>query len=227
MTEHLDADALADLDEGLLDRDHMASAASPRGRLPAVPGRPGRADRRTGTPGRGRGGGADARGRRRPPGPGPGRRRHRARQDRGHPQRRPAAGAAALRAPRACAGCRPPPWSCWSLGRRCRGRLGPARLRRQQRHGLQSRPARPARPTSEPRPTAATRSPPAAGTGPRSSVDGRVPQLLAGTLGPSPAAEQRLRPGRREPGRPSAPPASLAGVPGGPAGRRAGAAPTA
>jgi len=26
MTEHLDADALADLDEGLLDRDHMASA---------------------------------------------------------------------------------------------------------------------------------------------------------------------------------------------------------
>ena len=183
MTEHLDADALADLDEGLLDRDHMASARAHvagcpqcRAELAALTGvrerlaaaaevEPmpaevvARLDRAL----------ADG--------------RHRARQHRGHPQRHPAARAAALLAPgpALAAGSRR---GRAGPGRRCRGRLCPARLRqRQRRHQL----GRSAAGKADQR-AAADGSYPVTASGrhwTKESVTAGVPQLLAGTLSPT------------------------------------------
>ena len=196
MTEHLDADALADLDEGLLDRDHMASARAHVAGCPQC-----RAELAALTGVRERlAAAAEVE-------PMPA--EVVARLDRALaevatepastavtrsviPLRR----AAALRAPRAAlaAGRRR---GRAGPGRRCRRRLGAARLRQQRRRhqlgqlGRQGRPA-------QPRPTAATRSPPAVGTGPRSRVTGRGAAAAGRHAGPHPAAEQLLRPGRRE-----------------------------
>ena len=196
-TEHLDADALADLDEGLLDRDHVASA---RAHVAGCPQCQAELAALTGVRERLAAAaevGADARGRGRPAWTAAlAERRHRARQHRGHPQRHPAAASRSAPRPAACAGCRPPPWSCWSSpavpwpSRPCAARTTP-------RHGVQcGRRGRQGRPASRGRrqlPGHRQRSALDQGVG-----DGRGAAAAGRHARPHPAAEQLRRPGRRE-----------------------------
>ena len=219
MTEHLDADALADLDEGLLDRDHMASARAHVAGCPQC-----RAELAALTGVRERlAAAAEVE-------PMPA--EVVARLDRALAEvaTEPASTAVTrsvipLREPQRSAPRGPALAAGRRRGRagprrRCRGRLGPARLRRQQRHGLQrGRLGRQGRPASRGRrqlPGHRQRSALDQGVG-----DGRGAAAAGRHAGPHPAAEQLLRPGRHERvGR--APPASSRACrrPGWPAGRR-------
>ena len=169
---HLDADTLADLHEGLLDRDHGPRPARPPGRLrrSAGPTWP-RSTGVRGPAGRGR--------RRSEPMPEDwSRRLDRALADaaaepgqhRGHPQRHPAAGAAARRAR---AGMRLLQAAAVVVLVLAGGAVAVSALRGSgDGDGTATSAAgAPARPTSEPRPTAATRSPPAAGDWTKATVD--------------------------------------------------------